>query len=107
MIVEEFKPCPFCGGKPIVISDSSGGDTSEDYYWVECTDCGTTQIDCVSDSESEAIKKWNVRIMDKQYVTVEQVKSIVNEILNNYWLMGSKAAKDLIVNSIEVSLNKD
>lgn len=55
---KELKPCPFCGGKNLDISQVS---EVVDYGWyvVDCFDCvisGPMRL-----GEDEAIKAWNTR----------------------------------------------
>lgn len=46
----DLKPCPFCGGKPIVFADS-----------VACLDCGVRYYGLLS--KSKAVEAWNTRIV--------------------------------------------
>ena len=47
------RPCPFCGGKPVLERGTIGGG------WVRCPCCGTEQD--FSQTIKGAIKKWNQR----------------------------------------------
>lgn len=53
--MEELKPCPFCGGRPV---EHYPGGTA---YGIECEDChiGTSYV-CL-DQHEKAIEAWNRR----------------------------------------------
>lgn len=52
-MTEELKPCPFCGGKAILIYPSNR-------KMVKCTQCGCT----TSAMEQYPAKRWNERVND-------------------------------------------
>lgn len=49
-----IKPCPFCGGKPVIYKS-----VLDRTVWVMCSECGATSS--YSYSEKTAIKAWNRR----------------------------------------------
>lgn len=57
MMYEELKPCPFCGGEAVLISNDK-----EQLYSVECQscDCGT----CDHLGPEIAIDVWNRRVKE-------------------------------------------
>ena len=55
----ELKPCPFCGGKNIDLSEAG---LKTDVWFVQCWDCYATFPHF--DSETEAIEAWNRRAGD-------------------------------------------
>lgn len=85
--VNDMKPCPFCGGRPIMRHVS--------YYatWIACCDCGA--MGPPSESDEEAAKKWNKRyfqavdlIRKKEplvayYDKEETIKNVNVQILTN------------------------
>lgn len=50
-----LKPCPFCGGKPVIYKSMPGRKA-----WIVCSGCGATSS--YSYSEKTAIEAWNKRI---------------------------------------------
>ena len=67
MTCKEIKPCPFCGGEAMIVSDWSVGSQKE-MYTVECTnDECTATINKMKETQDEVIKIWNRRANnDKQ-----------------------------------------
>lgn len=55
----ELKPCPFCGGKAIILQT----DTSYRYskYFATCNSCGA-EMPRVCRTREEAIEVWNRRV---------------------------------------------
>ena len=55
---EELKPCPFCGGNPVLIQNAPG------YYAVGCLgrDCRMSLRTCYCYTVEEATKIWNKRV---------------------------------------------
>lgn len=53
---QKLKPCPFCGGKVIVIIDGY----ADVGCWVKCENCGATAGQG-SELHEEAIKAWDRR----------------------------------------------
>ena len=53
---DELKPCPFCGGKPVL---SSWELLNE--YSVSCSECHAVPGD-YEDTKEKAIKRWNRRM---------------------------------------------
>lgn len=64
-IVEELKPCPFCGGEARI------NQYLDSLFWVRCFECGA-EIQAFS-TEEEAAKLWNTRAneCDNDYCEVE------------------------------------
>lgn len=56
--MSELKPCPFCGGKAVVIHEPFTNTVH-----IECISCGATSVRHL-DNEKQAIKKWNRRVTD-------------------------------------------
>lgn len=56
MVIDNLKPCPFCGGLPAqdIIKDGY----YRDRYTIECGNCGLTMWDIARDS---LYKTWNTR----------------------------------------------
>ena len=54
-MVNELKPCPFCGSENIEITSYCA-----DLVFIQCDGCGATFPHF--DSEKEAIKAWNGRV---------------------------------------------
>ncbi len=52
-----LKPCPFCGGKPVIYKSMSDRKA-----WIVCSECGATSPS--SFREKTAIKAWNRRTND-------------------------------------------
>ena len=58
----KLKPCPFCGGKAKVVSDTYWGT---ERFRVRCsTDgfCAVNPVTCYFDSEMAAVIAWNKRV---------------------------------------------
>ena len=58
MSEHELKPCPFCGGKPVIYKSMS-----DRRAWVMCSECGATSPSGFR--EKTAIKAWNRRANDE------------------------------------------
>ena len=59
-VIEELKPCPFCGGKATIAIESEGHIGS--YYMAYCL---TSNCDCEigwEDTAEESARKWNTRV---------------------------------------------
>ena len=54
-----LKPCPFCGGEAILLSNFRGAE-----YFIECRVC--TVETAPYDTEEEAAEAWNRRWDDEQ-----------------------------------------
>ena len=54
----ELKPCPFCGGKPII------DDCGDHRYFVRCTKCSINQ-DKLFAQKCDAVRVWNRRTSDE------------------------------------------
>lgn len=52
-MIQQLKPCPFCGGKNISLLAAS-------VSWLYCNDCNG--MGPSGFSESQAIKLWNTRV---------------------------------------------
>lgn len=55
----EMKPCPFCGGEPVIVEEMWDMDGVPKYL-VRCKDCDSQNGEY--DDEYEAIDAWNERI---------------------------------------------
>ena len=53
----KLKPCPFCGGKPVIYKSMP-----DRRAWVMCSECGATSPSGFR--EKTAIKAWNRRAND-------------------------------------------
>ena len=63
----KLKPCPFCGGKPVLLKHND-----EDYYKVFCECCGARQWTFANRTDRDAIRNWNTRKpMDNIVVELE------------------------------------
>ena len=51
----ELKPCPFCGGEPILIKNGVGN------YQVACDNCEVRQYAYAHKSKEDASEAWNRR----------------------------------------------
>lgn len=56
-MIEELKPCPFCGRKAWIIDT---GNYPRTFYRIVCQSCRTKQGKFY-DTEEESIKAWNRR----------------------------------------------
>ena len=56
---DKLKPCPFCGGKPLIYKSML-----DRTVWVVCSECGATSPS--SFSEETVIEAWNRRMNDGQ-----------------------------------------
>lgn len=66
----ELKPCPFCGGKPVLLKHND-----EDYYKVFCECCGARQWTFANRTDRDAIRNWNTRKpMDNIVAELEKAK---------------------------------
>lgn len=54
--MEELKPCPFCGGREIIIK------RGKYVWWCKCKHCGTESG--VRVKKREAIEAWNRRVSE-------------------------------------------
>jgi Lar family restriction alleviation protein len=55
--MKSLKPCPFCGGKPIIRRGVEG------WFYVTCLDPGCSVVlhTCIRYTEKEAVDVWNTR----------------------------------------------
>ena len=60
--MDKLKPCPFCGGKPLM----AGSFTTRYEIWsIHCTECGARlSRDTEDDTQGDVIKAWNRRCED-------------------------------------------
>ena len=61
---EIIKPCPFCGGRPEIVTPE---ETDGQYWFIACTsdNCWGIAGTELCDTETEAIDKWNRRDGEK------------------------------------------
>ena len=58
---KKLKPCPFCGGEVILISQEKGDSlSSAEYYNVECEHC-ELDFGRYNDTKEQVIEAWNRR----------------------------------------------
>ncbi len=83
---QELKPCPWCLG-PAEITSVIGGDEGDGYVWhVFCgedNDC-TMMPDLYSDSENEAIRRWNTRAPSGTEQVSGKLASAVSRALQQF-----------------------
>lgn len=98
-MIEELKPCPFCGGEAEYHSDK--GPTGEVYGWVGCNQCDamSCHIDTRSMQPEEAhpIDAWNTRAPSSDHIA-NAGKMITP---------GDEELEDLIENAIMESIDMD
>lgn len=77
----KLKPCPFCGGEPVLKRDRIG------IYCVQCTNCGcmtTFQFDFGEGEEAskrKAADVWNRRVVDESRTDKERSEARQRESL--------------------------
>jgi len=57
--MDKLKPCPFCG------SNASIKHNDQQYYWIDCDECGAStnmMVSCMDDCMPLLINKWNHRL---------------------------------------------
>lgn len=59
MTNNELKPCPFCGGKAIIIRTPNFNALPT--YFASCTNCGV-EMPRVCQTRQQAIEPWNRRV---------------------------------------------
>lgn len=70
----KLKPCPFCGGKPVLLKHND-----EDYYKVFCECCGARQWTFANRTDRDAIRNWNTRKpMDNIVAELQSRKELLN-----------------------------
>lgn len=61
----ELKPCPFCGGKGVLVHAGKGVAT---FSFIQCTSCFCRTKDCYISTnhacDKEAAEEWNRRVGD-------------------------------------------
>nr|DAF22419.1 MAG TPA: restriction alleviation protein [Caudoviricetes sp.] len=75
--MEELKPCPFCGGKPVLKFEKRSSCGRGRVIRVECTkcyvgiygyspdlNCEETALDNIENCKRNAIRDWNRRASD-------------------------------------------
>ena len=64
LIMDELKPCPFCGGKALLSHDHAGIGAS----YIRCEKCGLESIRFLKSfeiaSDDKAVEFWNRRVND-------------------------------------------
>lgn len=62
-MMEELKPCPFCGSKAILRKVATGRNRSGYEYYVRCynLNCTVYVHTFYRDTEDEAVENWNRR----------------------------------------------
>lgn len=88
-----LKPCPFCGGKPVLLKHND-----EDYYKVFCECCGARQWTFANRTDRDAIRNWNTR---------KPIDNIVAELEENYDCDSQKETEDLDLKSDLSSLKTE
>lgn len=78
-MLEELKPCPFCGGKPVAIKN--GPYTCGFKFYIICKKCGIRspkyykmefslndkdELKIERDDREEAVKDWNRLVNEKE-----------------------------------------
>ena len=60
----EVKPCPFCGGKPVLRDVVQRWFLSKPkvYYYIQCSCCGTRS--CLDEEPLIVTARWNRRAED-------------------------------------------
>lgn len=58
-MVEQMKPCPFCGSEHIVLCGHDGKKKTAPECWVACGDCGATTN--TTAFPERAVQFWNRR----------------------------------------------
>lgn len=53
--MDELRPCPFCGGKPVAIETHPGAG------FIECTQCGCAMDEYEAGDPETLTKHWNRR----------------------------------------------
>ena len=61
-----LKPCPFCGGEPVLIRDyPPSKNPAMDDEWVECKGCHAMGPAWrIRRNHSQAVVEWNRRVVD-------------------------------------------
>ena len=80
-MMNELKPCPFCGGKGVIIEDYPRTD-----YFVECDKCKTTSD--TYQSKEEAIAAWSHRTNSAMIVDTPGGKVTMKQNGGNCMLIG-------------------
>ena len=63
--IENFKPCPFCGGHDVTPNQTLDSVKSRPrLYWMNCSTCDATGPD--KDTLNEAILNWESRKLDEK-----------------------------------------
>ena len=78
----KLKPCPFCGGEPVLLKHND-----EDYYKVFCECCGARQWTFANRTDRDAIRNWNTRKpMDNIVAEMEEKKNESLQLWKKYKL---------------------
>ena len=64
----ELKPCPICGSEVNMIEENVGE------YTVVCHGCQVLMIADDVSSKDDAIERWNNRVNDPKWISIEQQK---------------------------------
>lgn len=83
----ELKPCPFCGGKAKLTSN-----TAEKWHWGECENCGAE-----GDSDlgvSGAIENWNTRPLETSLIAEVERLRAEHRAGNNHAIETSRMIED-------------
>ena len=64
-VIQELKPCPFCGSKPI-LKEAKSMYSDMTAFYVRCDNynCPVTVATCNRDTPEEAFELWNTRAQD-------------------------------------------
>ena len=58
-MLNELKPCPFCGGD-VIMCDNTNISNKVPVYWVDCPNCTEFDTPCFV-TEKEVLENWNTR----------------------------------------------
>lgn len=63
--MEELKPCPFCGGREIIIRQVLYAGIDKPRFYAQCQKC-FAQTAIGWSTKSGAVKAWNRRVNNEQ-----------------------------------------
>lgn len=72
--MEDLKPCPFCGGDPVMIGEYDG------LYQVICPKCNGT-VDDFDNVKDVSAEKWNTRpLEDAKDEEIKRLRDVLEDI---------------------------